>query len=115
MTFSMYKKKTERERIEFLNKILELYIDRRHDIYMSHGYSSTTIQTRKDFEKHKGQGGFANKKIKKICVKFGYEKGKTFYFLDQVQGQEMLDKITENSGIENGLKIIKINRRMFYL
>ncbi len=100
MSFSAYKKLNLPNRLKFLEIIVEHYLSCRHDAYMSHGYSATTIQVRKDFAKHKKQGGLANKKIKKICEELGYKpvpQGKTigelermYCFIDQKQGKKSL-------------------------
>ena len=105
VSFSAYKKLKAGQRLKFLKNLLERYLDYRHDIYMSHGYSPTTIQARKDFEKHKRQGGFAKQKIKNICEKLGYkpflkdekiiEVRQKYCFIDQKQGQKWLCALTK--------------------
>ncbi len=99
-SFSAYKSLPPNIRYELLKTFLKYYLDRRHNVYMSHGYSVTAIQVRKDFSKHKRQGGAANRKIKNICEKLGYaqvsrntkiKKAKQKYcFIDQKQGQALL-------------------------
>ncbi len=66
INFSVYNKLTESKQIKFLRIAVEKYIKKRHDIYMSHGYTATSIQVRKDFEKHKTEGESGNRKVKSI-------------------------------------------------
>ena len=106
VSFSAYKRMVLPNRLAFLKILLEHYLNSRHDAYMSHGYSAVTIQARKDFGKHKRQGGFANRKIGGICEELGYtpvpqgkkigEAGQLRYcFIDQKQGQISLRGLEE--------------------
>ena len=89
VSFSMYKKLKYQERIEFLGKLLKAFIEKRHSVYSSHGYSPSTIQVRKDFEKHKSQGNFGNKKIERMLITCEYVKA---YLKDEPYAYCSVDK-----------------------
>lgn len=74
VSYSIYKKLPPMEKFEFLNIAVRKYIETRHAIYMSQGYSATTLQVRKDFEKHKTEGGSAKKKVEGMLVINGYKE-----------------------------------------
>ena len=102
-SFSAYKSRSSSARCKLLKIFLKRYLDRRHDIYMSHGYSVTTIQVRKDFSTHKRKGESAKRKIKNICEELGYmlvpqntetaQVEQTYCFIDQRQGQVLLNSL----------------------
>ena len=74
VSFSMYCGLSMKERIRFLDIMLRSFIDKRYNIYNEHGYSASTIQVRKDFEKHKSQGNFANEKFRNLLEQFDYRE-----------------------------------------
>jgi len=92
VSYSIYKKLSVDEKIDFLMVAVKAYIEKRHTIYQGHGYSPVTLQVRKDFEKHKTGGNAANKKARDILLKNGYsaaavandffKSGLKFAFLD---------------------------------
>jgi len=77
VSFSIYKKLSPNEKFDFLNIAVRKYIEKRHSIYMSQGYSATTLQVRKDFEKHKTEGSSAKKKVEGMLIKFGFKELKS--------------------------------------
>lgn len=104
VSYSIYKKLESGQKLEFLDVAVRQYIDKRHSIYQSHGYSATTLQVRKDFEKHKTGGNAANVKFKNLLAKAGYTAAqssddilqgkKNFLFLDDSSiSQDLLAKL----------------------
>ena len=77
VSYSMYRKLGREDRLEFLRRALEEFILKRHRTYMSHGYSPVTIQVRRDFEKHKGGGSSAKRKIDAQLTAAGYTLART--------------------------------------
>jgi hypothetical protein len=71
-TFSMYRALGAEEKIEFLDAAVRRFIDQRHLTYEFHGYTATTIQVRKDFERHKTRGSHGARKIEELLGKSGY-------------------------------------------
>ena len=102
VSFSMYRRLSMKERIRFLDIMLRSFIDKRYNIYNEHGYSASTIQVRKDFEKHKSQENFANEKFRNLLEHFDYrdapvETGsKTFCFIDDAAGRNSLEQLQLN-------------------
>lgn len=81
VSYSIYSGLPETEKLEFLRHAVPLYIHKRHGIYTAHGYSATTLQVRKDFEKHKTGGNAANVKVADLLRKAGmsqHTKGQSF-------------------------------------
>ncbi|QWD63370.1 hypothetical protein [Polynucleobacter sp. MWH-UH2A] len=74
VSYSIYKKLSTPEKFNFLQIAVRKYIEKRHSIYISQGYSATTLQVRKDFEKHKTEGGSAKKKVEGLLSKHGFKE-----------------------------------------
>lgn len=72
VSYSIYCKLSKTQKAEFLAKAVRIYIEKRHLTYMSHGYCATTLQVRKDFEKHKTGGSAANRKVELLLLEHGY-------------------------------------------
>lgn len=102
VSFSMYRGLSEGERVPFLDALLRAFIEKRQAIYDAHGYSASTLQVRKDFEKHKSQGNFANVKIRHILRGFDYQEASvesgpnTFCFIDDTAGKRSLDLLCQD-------------------
>jgi hypothetical protein len=73
VSYSIYRQLAPAEKRSFLVDAVRLYIEKRHRIYQSHGYSPTTLQVRKDFEKHKTGGSAANRKVESILRNHEYQ------------------------------------------
>lgn len=71
-TFSMYRDLGSDEKIEFLGAAARRFIEQRHPTYEFHGYTATTIQVRKDFERHKTRGSHGSTKIEALLKSGGY-------------------------------------------
>lgn len=102
VSFSMYRKLAAKDRYRFLRVILKHYLEKRHQVYSAHGYIITTVQVRKDFEKHKVQGNFGNKKARKMFDAAGYResnsllgKRKRFCIVSSAQNQKVLREMEQ--------------------
>ena len=100
--FSIYESLEQSKRIQFLRTALKEFISKRHDLYLAHGYSPTTLQVRKDFERHKSKGPSGQKKISKIlehCQYKEYDKdlkqSKWFCAADTNDGEEILKELSD--------------------
>jgi hypothetical protein len=71
-TFSMYRNLGDEEKIEFLDAAVRRFIEQRHSTYEFHGYTATTIQVRKDFERHKTRGSHGATKVEALLIRSGY-------------------------------------------
>lgn len=104
VSFSIYEKLTNAEKIDFIKIVAERYIIHRHNIYTNHGYTDVTIQARKDFEKHKVQGNLGYLKIKGIMQCFGYVEcqshdeftSQTFCNIESACGKIILEKLLDD-------------------
>ena len=74
VSYSIYRKLPEHSRLDFLSRAMVEYIEKRHRVYMSHGYTPVTIQVRRDFEKHKTGGSSARRKLDALLPAAGFEK-----------------------------------------
>lgn len=72
VSYSMYMSLSSALKIEFLHQAVRLFIEKRHNAYRLHGYSATTLQVRKDFEKHKTEGSAGARKVKAMLDAQGY-------------------------------------------
>lgn len=110
VSFSLYKKKLkEEDQKKHLREAIILYIKKRHKVYMSHGYTPTTIQVRKDFEKHKSSGNLGLMKAEKLLEDNRYTKYEKNGFLnkkyvychaDNAFGINILDVLKKDFGMK---------------
>lgn len=107
-TFSMYRNLKYDEKIEFLDAAARRFIDQRHPIYEFHGYTATTIQVRKDFERHKSRGSHGATKIEALLNKSGYRsavktsnlaKGTYFLPTSGLAYQEVIESLRRSNGL----------------
>lgn len=74
ISYSLFMKMNTEEQLEIIKNIVEKYIELRHGLYSSHGYTPTTLQVGKDAKAHKESGGLGIYKVSKILDKAGYKK-----------------------------------------
>lgn len=72
VSYSVFKKLPNDLKETFLHKIIPKYLDKRHPIYLSHGYSATTLQVVADSFAHKRSGSLGIKKITTLLVNAGF-------------------------------------------
>lgn len=77
VTYSSFRKMDMRNRLEFLRYATGEYLEKRHRVYLSHGYSAVSVQVRRDFEKHKGSGSSAKRKLEHLLPALGYAQART--------------------------------------
>lgn len=77
VSYSMYRKLGSADRLEFLQRVVVEFIEKRHRAYLSHGYSPVTVQVRRDFEKHKSGGSSAKRKLDSLLAAAGYIQART--------------------------------------
>jgi hypothetical protein len=65
---------TDDEQLKIIKNIVEKYIELRHNLYSSYGYTPTTLQVGKDAKAHKESGNLGIYKVSKILNKAGYKK-----------------------------------------
>ncbi len=84
VSYSMYRNLPREPRIDFLSRAVIEFIKKRHRTYMSHGYSPVTVQVRRDFEKHKGGGSSAKRKVEALLGALGYVHATTVAELNSI-------------------------------
>ncbi len=60
--------------MKIIKNIIEKYIELRHNLYLSYGYTPTTLQVGKDAKAHKESGNLGIYKVSKILDETGYKK-----------------------------------------
>src|SRR3989338_8400211 len=74
ISYSLFGKMNAEEQLKIIKNIVEKYIELRHDLYSSYGYTPTTLQVGKDAKAHKESGNLGIYKVSKILDKAGYKK-----------------------------------------
>lgn len=69
----------ENEKIELIQKIVDEYINNRHDIYLSHGYSDQVLQVMSDIASSRRNGITGIQKIEKILEPKDFKHVKDSY------------------------------------
>ena len=77
ISHSLFSKMESREQLEIIEDIVKKYIELRHNLYSSYGYTATTLQVSKDAKAHKESGNLGLIKVSKILDKAGYKKANT--------------------------------------
>jgi len=70
VSYSLYRKLSSSEQRDFLRKAIAQYAERRHDLYLTHGYTSTTLQVKADSFAHKSTGEQGLRKIERLLKQF---------------------------------------------
>lgn len=78
LSFSIYKDLAEDDKRDFLFYVLEAYITKRHDVYLSYGYSDIVLQTLCDNYSHKRKGMAGIRKIEQQLVGLGFSHAKKY-------------------------------------
>ena len=71
VSFSLYGGFSDKYKNEFIKNMIESYIQNRHEMYLSHGYTNSTLQVRCDSIAHKSKGKAGCLKVEKILEKNG--------------------------------------------
>lgn len=99
------------ERLEILRSVVNLYIDNRHDIYLEHGYSDSSLQMQSDCATSRRSGGIASNNLKSIMEKYNFKfansyddfmDGNTYFFPED--NKELLNEVIEKQGIDFAFK-----------
>ncbi|MBL4699429.1 MAG: hypothetical protein JKX70_11415 [Phycisphaerales bacterium] len=72
VSHSVYIGYSNERKILFLRRSVRKYIENRHNIYQSHGYTFSTLQVKADAHGHKRHGGSARSKMEKIFIAKGF-------------------------------------------
>ncbi len=73
VSYSVYRKLGVAEKRQFLERITQEYLARRHALYQAHGYTFTTLQVKADSFAHKRTGDQGSAKTVAILERNGFE------------------------------------------
>src|SRR3990167_1876082 len=110
ISYSLFGKMNAEEQLKIIKNIVEKYIELRHDLYSSYGYTPTTLQVGKDAKAHKESGSLGIYKVSKILDKAGFDKANLETVEDFTKGDKKYIE-TDKKGkklFKNLLSIYKI-------
>lgn len=88
ISYSVFSKMNDDEKMKILKIIIEKYIELRHNLYSTYGYTPTTLQVGKDAKAHKESGSLGVNKVSKILDSFGFNKANSETVEDFTKGDE---------------------------
>lgn len=97
VSYSLYKSLPSEDQLKFLASVIEKYLEMRHTIYLSHGYSATTLQVGKDAKAHKSSGSLGINKTASILSEYGYAQ-MTDLTVDAFRNSDMVILFTDKNG-----------------
>lgn len=74
ISHGLFIKLEPKEQSEIMENIVERYVELRHGLYSSYGYTPTTLQVGKDAKAHKESGSLGIHKVSKLLDMAGYKK-----------------------------------------
>lgn len=106
ISHSIFCKMSDKEKLKILKSITEKYIELRHGIYSTYGYTPTTLQVSKDAKAHKESGNLGIYKVSKILDSCGFKKtnnesikkfisGKKKYIESDKRGKKLFKDLLE--------------------
>lgn len=122
------------DKIELLKKILNMYLNNRHNMYLSYGYSDQVLQVMSDIASARRNGKTGIEKIESVIIPKGFIKAKSFdkllnnpksYILPDKDGKSLFGKfirynrINFNFSAERDNKypdlLLKYNNKIFII
>lgn len=71
-SYDSFRRYSEDERVDFLYEMLSLYVEKRHEMYLSHGYSNSILQVVCDNYSHKRNSKTTIVKVCDILSSYGF-------------------------------------------
>jgi len=112
VSYSLYRLLPDTEQLKFLESAIKKYLEMRHEIYLDHGYSTTTLQVGKDAKAHKGNASLGIKKAASILTKNGYTQ-LTHLTLDSFNSSDKIFLFTDKNGKKLFKNILKTSHIKF--
>lgn len=110
MNYSVFQTLIYKEKLEFLKFVIKPYIDSRHKMYESHGYSNIVLQVMSDNYSHKRKGTYGTKKISFLLESLGIKdllkmpsksfNQDDFFLLSDKKGKTLYKKFAVSHGIK---------------
>ncbi|PIR12816.1 hypothetical protein COV49_04230 [Candidatus Falkowbacteria bacterium CG11_big_fil_rev_8_21_14_0_20_39_10] len=88
ISYSIFCKMSGREQLKILKNITEKYIDLRHGLYSTYGYTPTTLQASKDAKAHKESGNLGIYKVSKMLDSKGFKKANNALIKKFISGEK---------------------------
>lgn len=88
ISHSIFSKMEKEEQLHTLENIVVKYLELRHGLYSSYGYTPTTLQVGKDAKAHKESGSLGVNKVSKILSTAGFIKANIESTEDFIQGDK---------------------------
>lgn len=73
-TYASFMRLNVADKFNFIYKMLELYCNQRHDLYMNHGYSNVVLQVLSDSYSHKRKGKTTIEKVLRMLKPYGLKR-----------------------------------------
>ncbi len=108
VNYSLLSKLPEKEQAEILKIVVKQYIEERHDMYLSHGYSDIVMQVMSDNYSHKRKGSYGAEKIKAVLSEHNIcewscgnadEEPETYFMLSDKTGKKLFRILAEKHKI----------------
>lgn len=90
--FALYKKIPQGDKATFIRQMLDLYCAERHGMYLSHGYSNSTLQVVCDNYSHKRNCKTTINKIESMLASYKYRKSAKAVFCAKSREYFLPDK-----------------------
>lgn len=111
VSYSAYKALDNNNQTLFIKHALEKFIELRHNLYLAHGYTPTTLQVSKDAKSHKSSASLGINKCAYTLNKFNYEKlsridyqnfssSKKLFILIDKKGKKLFNEIVKKNNIK---------------
>lgn len=106
---SEQKQMTEQDKIDLFVQILDRYLDNRHNMYLSYGYSDQILQVMSDVASARRNGKTGIQKVESIIIPIGFEKATNLnmllehskcYILPDKDGKVLFGQFIRHSGIK---------------
>ncbi len=109
ISFSIYNTLSAEEQHFFVSDMITKYIEHRHGLYQTYGYTDVTLQVKADSFAHKRSGNQANEKVQAILQEFEidtspvsnlnqYMKAKSSVLFPDKQHEGIFDSLMANLG-----------------
>lgn len=109
ITYSIFMSLNEEKQISVLKYMVYNYINSRHEIYLSHGYSNIVLQVMSDNYSHKRKGNYGANKIADILKIIGIKNllnckdktfnNKLFFLLSDKTGKEKFKDFAQKNNV----------------
>lgn len=117
-TYESFKRLSKSDKFAFVYKMLELYCEQRHDLYLNHGYSDVVLQVLCDNYSHKRKSKTTIEKVLSMLGPYGVRKLKDiaeadsddYYLLPDKGDKKLFDEYLKKYDIKMESRNIEQNK-----